>query len=117
MTLTFGSVFSGIGGLDKGFEDAGWKCVWQIEKDEYRRERRERKGCMDKEPIRTGEQQKIDEWTQEIYAAISTASVAGEAGFSSDDIGRGEATVRAVLLEAIRYGGRVQDSPSSEGGV
>ena len=33
--LTFGSLFTGIGGLDLGFERTGMHCVWQVEKDEY----------------------------------------------------------------------------------
>lgn len=35
MTLTFGSLFAGIGGFDLGLERAGMQCKWQVEIDEY----------------------------------------------------------------------------------
>ena len=35
MTLTFGSLFSGIGGIDLGLERAGMVCRWQSEIDPY----------------------------------------------------------------------------------
>ena len=33
--VTFGSLFSGIGGFDLGFEQAGMQCKWQVEIDPY----------------------------------------------------------------------------------
>ena len=35
MSLTFGSLFAGIGGFDLGFERAGMVCKWQVEIDLY----------------------------------------------------------------------------------
>ena len=33
MTLTYGSLFSGVGGFDMGFDQAGYECVFQVEWD------------------------------------------------------------------------------------
>ena len=33
--MTYGSLFSGIGGIDLGLDRAGLRCLWQVEKDEY----------------------------------------------------------------------------------
>lgn len=35
--LTFGSLFSGVGGMDLGFHQAGMECRWQVEIEPYAR--------------------------------------------------------------------------------
>lgn len=37
MQITYGSLFSGVGGFDLGCDKAGWKCEWQVEWDEKAR--------------------------------------------------------------------------------
>ncbi|MDY6866638.1 MAG: DNA cytosine methyltransferase [Chloroflexota bacterium] len=33
--IKFGSLFTGVGGFDLGFERAGMKCAWQVEQDKF----------------------------------------------------------------------------------
>lgn len=35
--LTYGSLFSGVGGIDLGFDRAGLECAWQVEIDPFAR--------------------------------------------------------------------------------
>lgn len=37
-TLLYGSLFSGIGGIDAGFDEAGLTCAWQVEIDPFARQ-------------------------------------------------------------------------------
>lgn len=35
MTITYGSLFTGVGGFDLGFDRAGYECSWQVEWDPH----------------------------------------------------------------------------------
>ncbi len=37
MTITYGSLFAGVGGFDQGFDAAGFRCAWQVEIDDAAR--------------------------------------------------------------------------------
>ena len=70
MKLTYGSLFSGVGGFDLGFDRAGFECVWQVEKDKSCRTVLERhwpnmRRYDDAREVPTGS---LDDWRVDVIA-------------------------------------------------
>jgi DNA (cytosine-5)-methyltransferase 1 len=94
MSMTYGSLFTGIGGFDLGLDRAGMKCVWQVEKDASCRKVLERhwpgvRRCDDVKAIPFGN---LDGWRVDVIAG----------GFPCQDISI--ANPRAVGIEGERSG-------------
>lgn len=66
--MTFGSLFSGIGGIDLGFERAGLKCKWQVEIDGYCRRVLERHwpDVRRWDDVRTFPSEPVDAWRVDV---------------------------------------------------
>lgn len=65
MTLTYGSLFAGVGGFDQGFDRAGMKCRWQVEWDKscqklLKAKWPEAKHYGDITKVRAGELERVD---------------------------------------------------------
>jgi DNA (cytosine-5)-methyltransferase 1 len=87
--LLYGSLFSGIGGIDLGFDRAGLKCAWQVEIDPFARKVLEKHwpGVPKHDDIRTFKPTAVD-------------VIAG--GFPCQDISN--AGKRAGIAEGTRSG-------------
>ena len=79
--LTFGSLFSGIGGMDLGLERAGLRCVWQVEINDFCRRvlAKHWPGVRRHDDVRTFPPADPSEWSCDVIAGgfpcqdISTA--------------------------------------------
>jgi DNA (cytosine-5)-methyltransferase 1 len=68
--VTFGSLFSGIGGLDLGLERAGMRCVWQVEIDPYARQvlQKHWPSVRRWDDVRTFPPEPVSDWTCDLLA-------------------------------------------------
>jgi DNA (cytosine-5)-methyltransferase 1 len=112
MSLTFGSLFAGGGGMDLGFERAGIRCAWQVEINSYARGILERHfpGVPQHDDVRTFPP--AGEWRVDIIAGgdpcqANSAAVGG--GHSRNESLGGE-FVR--IVDALRPRIVVRENPT-----
>lgn len=113
--LTFGSLFSGLGGFDLGFERAGLVCGWQCELDDYCCRVLEKhwpgvRRVRDVHNIPTGP---ADDWRVDVICGGDPcqANSAANAPWGSDAASLGGEFIRVV--DALRPRIVVRENPTS----
>lgn len=105
MSITFGSLFAGIGGFDLGFERAGMRCKWQVEIDSYC-QRVLAKHWPDVrrwDDVRTFPPEPFDDWRVDVICGgfpcqdISQANVVFRAGLSGGRSGLWREFLRIIV--------------------
>lgn len=108
--MTVGSLFAGFGGNDLGLERAGFKTVWQVEKDEYARRVLEKHwpGLRRPEDVREFPPEPASEWECDLICGgfpcqdISAANYRAE-GISGERSGLWRDFARILGVLRPRY--------------
>lgn len=100
--LTFGSLFSGIGGFDLGFERAGMVCKWQVEIDDYATRVLEKHwpDVRRHRDVRTFPEGPADDWRVDVicggFPCVNISQLGDKSGIDCNEDGSG------LWREAIR---------------
>ncbi len=97
--LTFGSIFSGVGGFDLGLERAGLDCKWQVELDPFCQQvlRKHWPNVRRHDDVRTFPPNDGTDWSVDVIAGGPPCQPASSAGLQ-----RGDQDERWMWGEAIR---------------
>ena len=112
LTLTVGSLFAGIGGLEKGLErTGGFKTIWQVERDEYcqRVLARHWPDCGRWDDVRTFPPHPAENWRVDLICGGDPCQANSAAGKSTQQSLGGE-FVRVV--DALRPRLVLRENPS-----
>lgn len=102
--FTFGSLFTGVGGMDLGLERAGMVCKWQVELESYRRQILERHfpGLRRHDDARTFPPSDPSEWWCHLIAGGDPCQANSNACRAADPLAESLGGEFLRILDAVR---------------